>query len=219
MEAILQPIVHSHLFVNYVNELNKYYKTEKQRRQKFYEDVKEETKAEFINGEIIMHSPVKVKHSLASDFLYNILSIYSNSHSLGKVFHEKIMISLTRNDFEPDICFFSKEKFKNLKVDQWQLPAPDFIVEILSDSTEKIDRGVKFDDYAEHGVKEYWLVDPDEKTVEQYILKNKKYELLFKASDGNIECKTIKGLKFPVRAIFDEKINLKVIRDILNKKS
>jgi len=215
METILQPIVQSHLFVNYFNELKKFYKTEKQNRQKFYEDVKEEVKAEFINGEIIMHSPVKVKHSVASDLLNNILNIYSNLKSLGKVFHEKIMISLLRNDFEPDICFFSKEKSKNLKDEQWQLPAPDFIVEILSDSTEKIDRGVKFDDYAEHGVKEYWLVDPDKKNIEQYILKNKKYELFFKANDGNIECKTIKGLKFPVRAIFDEKINLEVIRDIL----
>ena len=202
METILQPIVQSHLFVNYYKELNKYYKSEKQKRQKFYEEVKEEFKAEFINGEIIIHSPVKVKHSLASDLLNRLLGFYVDYHQLGKVFHEKVMISLSRNDFKPDICFFSQEKFKNLKKDQWQLPTPDFIVEVLSDSTEKIDRGVKFDDYAEHGVQEYWLVDPDEQNIEQYILKDKKYELFFKANDGNIECKTIKGLKFPVRSHF-----------------
>ena len=40
--------------------------------------------------------------------------------------------------------------------------APDLVVEILSPSTAHRDRGIKLDSYARHGVRQYWIVDPDE---------------------------------------------------------
>ncbi len=52
--------------------------------------------------------------------------------------------------------------------EQMKYPAPDFIAEILSPSTESVDRITKFEDYAAHGVAEYWLIDPAKKIVEQY---------------------------------------------------
>lgn len=49
-----------------------------------------------------------------------------------------------------------------------RFPAPDLVVEVLSASTVAIDCSVAFEDSAAHGVGEYWLLDPDTKTVEQY---------------------------------------------------
>lgn len=91
------------------------------------------------------------------------------------------MVSLTLNDYEPDICYFNAAKAAAFQPDQMRFPAPDFIVEVLSASMEANDRGVKFDDYAAHGVAEYWLIDPDTQTVEQYRLHGDAYELAIKA--------------------------------------
>ena len=50
--------------------------------------------------------------------------------------------------------------------------APDLVVEILSPSTAYRDRGLKLDRYQKAGVSEYWIVDPERKVVQQYVLTN-----------------------------------------------
>lgn len=95
------------------------------------------------------------------------------------------MISLSRNDYEPDICFWRKEVSDQCLEDQMHFPAPDFIIEITSPSTEKIDRNEKFIDYAAHQVKEYWIVDPQKKTVEKFIDQYGIYELAESCSKEN----------------------------------
>jgi hypothetical protein len=60
-----------------------------------------------------MHSPVERKHWKVSDLLSRLLSYYADFYDLGFVGKEKVLISLTRNDYEPDICFFSNEKEEN----------------------------------------------------------------------------------------------------------
>ena len=81
------------------------------------------------------------------------------------------------------------------------------ILEVLSESTEHIDRGTKFEDYATHGVTEYWIVDPDKQVVEQYALKGKVYELQFKSGNGTLKSIAIVGGNFPVEAFFDDDAN------------
>ena len=83
---------------------------EKQRRYDFREWVTPGIKAEFINGKVILHSPVKRRHWKVTDFLSRILSIFVSIKKLGSVGTEKVMVALTRNDYEPDLVFFSKEK-------------------------------------------------------------------------------------------------------------
>lgn len=85
-----------------------------------------------------------------------------------------------------------------------RFPAPYFVIEILSPSTEKYDRGIKSDDYAVHGVTEYWIVDAEAQTVEQYLLLGDAYELKIKAYTGNIQSVAIAGLELPIRALFDQ---------------
>ena len=58
-----------------------------------------------------------------------------------------------------------------------QFPPPDLVVEVLSESTEKRDRGVKFEDFAAHGVGEYWMIDADKETLEQYLPGADGFEL------------------------------------------
>ncbi len=190
---------------------------EQKRRRHFYEIVEENKKMEFINGEIVFHSPVKLQHNSATKLLCGLLNAFVMKHKLGFVGIEKIMISLTRNDYEPDICFFGNEKAKNFTAKQTQFPAPDFIVEVLLDSTARNDRETKFQDYAAHGVGEYWIVDAEKQMVEQYFLQNEQYELLLKAKDGAIESIVLPNFKIPIRAIFDETENLKSLSNLISE--
>lgn len=193
---------------------------EKKRRHDFREWITPAIKAEFINGEVILHSPVKKRHFSVTDLLSRVLSIYGSIKKLGRVATEKAMISLTRNDYEPDLVFFSKEKYDTFTEDQMLFPAPDFVVEILSKKTASKDRGIKKQDYAEHGIQEYWIIDPIRQHIEQYILfspKDKQYSppKIFGLSD-EIESRAIKGFIIPVQAIFDETVNVETIQDLLN---
>lgn len=186
-----------------LRELNTRWEAEQIKRHAFWAEVDEGIKAEFINGEIIYHSPVCGRHWKASTKLLTQLLPHVQRNNLGEVAIEKVMIRLTRNDYEPDICFWSKEKAQSFQDKQSAFPPPDFIVKILSDSTRERDYGIKMTDYALHSVREYWIVDTENQTVEQYVLKEKKYELLLKTRQGSIASIAIRGFTISVELIFN----------------
>lgn len=180
---------------------------ETQQRQDFYEWVNEDHKAEFINGAIVMQSPVKEHHWMAVGNLYSLLKAFVIKHKLGRVASEKAMISLTRNDYEPDICFWTTARSQEFEGEMMQFPAPDLVIEVLSKSTEKIDRGIKSNDYAAHSVQEYWIVDPRKQVIEQYILDRDVLAFALENTGRighEIESKTVAGFRIPVQAVFDE---------------
>ncbi len=112
------------------------------------------------------------------------------------------MIRLTRNDYEPDVCFWRKERTADFEPKQSANPAPDFIVEILSKSTKHRDYGIKKTDYALHGVEEYWIIDPVNETIEQFLLKGITYELNQKLREGTLSSEVITGFSIEVMEIF-----------------
>jgi Uma2 family endonuclease len=99
-----------------------------------------------------------------------------------------------------------------------QHPAPDLVVEILSKSTANRDRGIEYEDYAAHGVLEYWLVDARRKLVEQYKLDEEfmAFETIgtFKITDM-ITAFTVPGFMIPVRAIFEQEANRAALKTLL----
>jgi Uma2 family endonuclease len=211
-ESLLEELHQSPQLMLYFEELQQFLEDEQEKRRQFYDAVSDEQKVEFINGEIVMHSPAKLKHTQAGQRLFTLLSEYVTLKKLGWVGYEKVMISLTRNDYEPDLCFFTTEKSEQFTVEQWQFPVPELAVEILSDSTEARDRGVKFKDYAAHGVSEYWLIDPPEETIEQYQLENTSYKMLCKAYSGTLRSVAVDGFEIPVRALFDDREKQKALQ-------
>lgn len=215
MEALLEPIVASPKMNILLKQLQEISEEEKKRREQFYDDITPEMKAEFINGEVVMASPARLAHTDAGELLLQLLKLYVMKYSFGIVKYEKLLISLTRNDYEPDICFFTAEKAAAFTPDQWKFPAPDFIVEILSPSTEARDRGDKMIDYAAHGVREYWLVDTDRQCVERYRLDGDAYTLVETVTTGTLRSDVITGFAVPLEALFDEDANLNAVVQIL----
>ncbi len=202
---------------NIIQKVQDKLEEEKQKRTEFYNDITEQQKAEFINGEIVIHSPVKKRHTDVERRLFTLISLLFSKIQKGFLGYEKNLIKLTRNDYEPDICYFKEEKSKDFKDDEMFFPAPDFVVEILSPSIAKNDRGIKFQDYETHKVQEYWIIDPDKEILEIYHLNGKgKYELFLKSGTGIATSNVISGFTVNIRAIFDDAENTKELQKIIN---
>ena len=134
----------------------------------------------------VFHSPATLRHTIARQNLTVILRSWIIPRRLGTVLDEKALCAFRRNDYEPDIAFFSPEQSVQFNPDQRLFPVPVLIVEVLSPSTEANDRGVKFDDYARSGVREYWLVDPGTETVEIYAGANGTFERVEPGGAGRL---------------------------------
>ena len=220
LDTLIEPLRQSPRLVEVALRLQEQIESEKELRRKFYEEMTPEQKIEFINGEVILHSPARKEHLDVTGQLFTLLRTFVATRNLGTILSEKCLCVFPRNDYEPDIVFFGLEKSEKLDRKTLKFPIPDFVVEVLSESTEIRDRGVKREDYAAHGVKEYWIIDADSETVERYQLgadAEAGYELVSKSSSGEVECGVIKGFKIPVRAVFDEAVNLGALRELLKK--
>jgi Uma2 family endonuclease len=192
---------------------------EQANRKKFYEQVTENVKMEFINGEIVMQSPVTLFHNLITGRAYILIKTYVMLNNLGIVGVEKLLIRLTRNDYEPDICFFGNTKTQEFTDNQKLFPAPDFVVEVLSPSTIKTDRETKFIDYARHQIAEYWIIDPEKQFLEQYCLaENGEYELNLKAKEGIVKSIAIPNFNLSINALFDDQDIANELQKLMNKR-
>lgn len=130
---------------------------------------------ECINGTIVAMSPrPSISHSYVAGNIYWIFRSYL-SRKKCTPFADGVDLYLTEKDhFIPDVMVVcDPDKIKSDGV----YGAPDFVVEVLSPSTAKNDRGYKKDAYAAAGVKEYWIVSPSDKSVEQYLLQDGQFVL------------------------------------------
>jgi Uma2 family endonuclease len=115
------------------------------------------------------------------------------------------------------VIFYLPEKAAEIFPEQLRFPAPDLAIEVLAPSTSRRDRGVKFADYAAHGVQEYWIVDPEARTVERYRLTPLgEYACSAKVSGDQLaQSEVLPGFKVPARAFFEDDANLAALRTLL----
>ncbi|MAP10161.1 MAG: hypothetical protein CMM00_15750 [Rhodopirellula sp.] len=215
LDELIRPIRHSPQLPLLVDRLTQQLQAERDARERFYDEMTPEQKIEFIDGEVILHSPARNRHLDASGRIYKLLHTFVARHRLGTVKTEKCLCVFPRNDYEPDIVFFGPEKASQIEPETMKFPVPDFAAEILSSSTESRDRGVKFEDYAANGVGEYWIISTEEATVEQFLLETGTYHLRMKSSSGRLVSTVITGLEMDVEAIFDDEKNLTALTRIL----
>jgi len=135
----------------------------------------EGTRAELIHGEITIMTPSPfLEHQKISARLCNALSRHCDGHACGEVLPAPMDVHLPSGDVvQPDLIFVAKERQSILQ--KWVHGSPDLLIEILSPSSVDRDRFVKRDLYAQNGVGEYWIVDPDEKTIEVFTLAGGAY--------------------------------------------
>lgn len=131
---------------------------------------------ELLEGELVMVPSPTTYHQRISWNLERILGDFISRHDLGFIYDAPLDVVFSEEDVaQPDIFFISKERSGIITKDNIQ-GAPDLIVEILSPTTAERDRSYKRTLYARHGVQEYWIVDPENKSIEVMALQEKGFE-------------------------------------------
>lgn len=177
------------------------------KRKYTYEDylkTPDDIRYELIEGELIMTPSPVTRHQRISGRLFALIFTFVRDNNLGEVFAAPYDVVLDEyNVFQPDILFISKDRL-NIITDKNVQGSPDFIIEILSESTVYRDAIQKKRRYARSGVKEYWIVAPDDKLVEVYYLRDKgEYQLLKTYLENDIiESQIIRGLKIELNRVF-----------------
>lgn len=159
---------------------------------------------ELSEGRLIMPPHPTRSHQIALLSLYKRMDAFVAEHDLGEVLIAPLPVRLWPGKIrEPDILFMSKGHAD--RIGEKVYGVPDIVVEVISPTTRKTDRVDKFVEYAEAGVREYWMVDPDEKAIEVYVLRENAYELLGKYGPEEIASSEIlAGFKVPVAEVFRE---------------
>lgn len=165
----------------------------------------ESERYEIHDGLLISMAPAPDFHhqeiSMALSFL---LVGFVRSRQLGKVVAAPTDVVLSEdNVVQPDLLFIAKD---NLGIIDRQVHgAPDLVVEILSPSTLRYDRQKKLELYARFGVKEYWVVDRANRSLEILTLEDKRFTVHSMAAEtGLAESKVLAGLSIDVAQVFGE---------------
>ena len=153
----------------------------------------EDTLAEWVDGQVIMTSPANRRHQDIARFLLMTLSTFVDVHSLGTVIGAPFQMKLPRSGREPDVLYIATTHLDRLQETHLAGPA-DLVVEIASPESSHRDRVVKFDEYQEAGIPEYWLVDPDIPSADYYQLDARgHYHLVVPDSDGMYRSRVLPG--------------------------
>lgn len=179
------------------------------------ENMPEDERYEIIEGDLFVMESPHGRHQLVLGELYRQISNYLQGKKC-KVFIAPFDVVLSKskkknemyNVLQPDLFVLcDMNKYEGSKV----FGAPDFVIEILSPSTNVHDKYRKMNLYAQYGVKEYWVVDVTAKIIHPYMLNEKGvYELSSRAYgiDEKIKVNTLKGLTISLKDFLEENYDL-----------
>jgi Uma2 family endonuclease len=152
----------------------------------FMEIVREDQKADLIDGVIYMPSPENIEHNELLLWLANLLHPFIRGKDLGRLTAEKVSYRLSKTDApEPDLAFVRTERLDIIRRGYVDGP-PDLPVEIVSPDSAGRDYEDKRRLYERAGVREYWIIDSDEKTA----------LFLLRTEDGNFVEAPVEGHVF-----------------------
>ena len=198
---------HPDIYPESVKEESGYYVATKKKQGEYtiedYRKLPEDERAELIDGTIYdMAAPLSVHQLLASKIYSSLVGYIEKNQGACIPMFAPVDVQLDQDDktmVQPDLMIVCDRKKLTR---QGVFGAPDFIIEILSESTRKKDSYLKLMKYQKAGVREYWLVDPD-KEKDQKLKKNKKVEIR--------DCFLVKKKKKKVIVYDLEKVEIPVI--------
>lgn len=127
---------------------------------------------EVIAGDLYVTPPPDTPHQVVGGRFYLQLGLFmTQQYDLGEVLYAPVAVLFGEGDYlEPDIVVLLNEH-RHYRTRRAIEGPPDLVVEILSPSTARQDRGIKRERYAHYGVPEYWIIDPERRRVEVYRLQ------------------------------------------------
>ena len=171
-----------------------------------YEDylkTPDEERWELLRGELTMVPSPSFAHQKIAGRLFSLLDRFVDEKALGDVIIAPFDVVLSpTNVLQPDVIFVARNQ-QSIITDANIQGAPALVIEIISPSSVIMDREIKRAIYAEYGVKEYWLVDPDARTISVMALRNKDFQEAgqYSATD-TLSSPTLPGLSLDLALIF-----------------
>ena len=158
---------------------------------------------ELLNGKLMMVPAPNMKHQKVLGRLYIELDRFNEEHGLGELYLPPFDVVLSDTDVvQPDLLWISRSREDRL-TDAHVRGAPDLVIEILSPSSAKKDRGDKHDLYGKHGVLEYWIVDPVAETIAVHRQRDGRLELAETFGRGDtLQSALLSGLELKLDAVF-----------------
>lgn len=156
-----------------------------------------------IEGELFVSPAPRTTHQGIIVNLMTLLHTHVKAHNLGKVYvaPTDVLLSLT-TVVQPDILFIRRENMGIITELNIQGP-PDLCIEVLSPSTESVDRERKMTVYARYGVQEYWIINPMRQMVSIYIRDGSIFALKVEATGNDtITSDVVTGFQTSAQFIF-----------------
>ena len=157
----------------------------------------EDTRAEWVDGEVIIVPPTSLAHQTLVGFLLKVLGTYVEQRELGQViaapFQMKTGPELPGR--EPDLLFIARENLGRLEGVYLDGPA-DLAIEVVARGSRLRDREEKLAEYEMGGVREYWVIDPEERRADFHVLAaDGRYERRRTDEDGVYPSEVIAGFR------------------------
>lgn len=141
---------------------------------------------EILEGELFVAPAPSPRYQLVSRNLQFAIHQFARQHTFGEVFAAPIDLILEATTVaQPDLVFVARDRLSIVTMKGVE-GAPDLVIEILSPTTIKADRTTKARLYARHGIRHYWIVDPESRTLEAYELAGDVYRLIATAAGESL---------------------------------
>ena len=134
----------------------------------------EDLKCEYLDGELIVHSPASLEHEDLTGFLFSLLREFVTSRGLGRAWGSNAVMQLGVKRFSPDVSVLLNRNRERQQGGRVHGPM-DLVVEVISRSTRVYDRETKLPAYREAGVPEIWLVDAERHQFEVHARHGQDY--------------------------------------------
>ncbi|GIV21725.1 MAG: restriction endonuclease [Armatimonadota bacterium] len=173
--------------------------------EQFLEQIDEDTLAEWVDGEVVSLSPASLEHQLVSDWLLRYIGAFLDKYPMGVAVSAPFQMRLLRSERgrEPDLIFVANQNLHRLH-DTYLEGGADLVVEITSPESLLRDRGEKYAEYELEGIPEYWVIDPDERRVDFFVLgADGRYVRRYEDAEGIYHSEVLKGLRLPVRWLWE----------------
>lgn len=158
---------------------------------------------EIIEGELFVTPAPVPRHQRAVTRLTTRLATFVDNHALGEVFVSPIDVVFSDYDVvEPDVVFISRARAAIIK-EKFVSGAPDLVVEVISETTAKVDRAAKLKLYARYGVQEYWIIDPGTQSAEIYMLQESVKPIRQVRAEDSLTSRLLPGFNLPLRELFE----------------
>jgi Uma2 family endonuclease len=160
---------------------------------------------QLIGGELVMTPSPTPYHQIVLANLWRKMDGFVYGSGMGKILCAPLDVYLTETDtYQPDLIFIARDRLNIIEKARVN-GAPDLVVEILSPGTAYYDLRKKYKVYEAQGVREYWIVDPEDKSVQVFVAREGKFVLDQEVQgSGEVKSHVLTGFSIDVQTIFEE---------------